>query len=98
MVDEVKEDVYAKILRDAYRCRLPWPDRRDGTDWVEQRKAYRDQEQALNDELAADLAKYHGVTDNPKNGMLFAKAWEHGHSGGASEVANNYADFVELIK
>lgn len=56
------------------------------------------EEAQMSQECEERLAKEHGVENNPKRGLLWAKAWEHGHSSGYSEVENYYRDFVELIE
>ncbi|RYD62041.1 MAG: hypothetical protein EOP83_15605 [Verrucomicrobiaceae bacterium] len=61
-------------------------------------KAYSAEAGACENAFVAALAEYHGVTGHPKAGMVYMKAYEHGHSAGHSEVANYYADFVDLIK
>ncbi len=62
------------------------------------RKAHRADQARLNAKFEADLAELHGVTGNPKASLLFAKAWDLGHSSGYSEVASYYDDLVCLIK
>ncbi len=50
------------------------------------------------DLLQRDLELVHGTGKNPKANLLFAKAWELGHSSGYHEVVIYYNDLVELIK
>jgi len=49
-------------------------------------------------EQKAHLASEYGVTGNHKLDLLYSKAYDMGHSGGFSEVANYFADLVELIR
>lgn len=44
------------------------------------------------------LAKEHGLVNHPKLDLLYAKAWEHGHADGLSEVAYWFEDLAELVK
>ena len=61
-------------------------------------KTYREQDSDGYTRFRIALAEDNGVTGHPKEGMLYAKAWEMGHSNGLSEVANVYEDLVELIR
>lgn len=63
-----------------------------------QRDLNRQDQNRLNGVFQADLEAEHGVTGHPKAGKLYSIAWEDGHSGGHSEVANVYAKLVELIQ
>lgn len=49
------------------------------------------------DEFKNDLFEELGITENPKRDILFAKAWENGHSSGLYEVYSISNDLVELI-
>ena len=59
--------------------------------------AYYEQQNALEDKFKADLFDDLGITDNPKANLLYAKAWEFGHSSGYSEVYSYACDLVDLI-
>lgn len=48
-------------------------------------------------EFRKDLFDDLGITDNPKRDLLYAKAYERGHSSGYSEIANVAYDLVDLI-
>lgn len=52
----------------------------------------------LESEFQEDLEAYYEMKGHPKAGLLYWKAYERGHSGGMSEVANEYSDLVELVK
>lgn len=54
----------------------------------------RDQQQKHREELEA----LHGVVGHKRAETLYELAWEYGHSGGWEEVANYYADLVELLR
>jgi hypothetical protein len=46
-----------------------------------------------------ELCRYFEVDPaNPKVGMLFSLAWEHGHAGGLSDVVNWFEELAELIR
>lgn len=45
-----------------------------------------------------ELAKEHDLVDHPKLDLLYAKAWEHGHANGFSEVAYWFEDLAELVR
>lgn len=60
--------------------------------------AYRIEEGRLWNEFTAALHAEHGMTDHPKASLLYAKAYEMGHSAGMSEVANYYVDLIELVR
>lgn len=61
-------------------------------------KPYQDEQSVLHDEFKRDLFEDLGIEENPKKELLFAKAWEQGHSSGFSEVYNYAAELVELIE
>lgn len=56
--------------------------------------AYRDAEK----NLRMYMAQAFDVQGNPKEKMLYDKAWELGHSNGIYEVFLCYADLVDLIR
>lgn len=45
-----------------------------------------------------DLFDELSISDNPKRELLYAKAWDHGHSAGLYDVYNVAQDLVELIE
>jgi len=45
-----------------------------------------------------DMFNEFGVSDNPKRGLLFSKAWEQGHSEGYESVYDSFSDMVDLIR
>ena len=84
---------------DEYKSKLPYPAGSYKDPAVKAaRDAYNTDTQRLLNEFQADLAKEYGVTGNPKEPLLFSKAWELGHAYGVSEVASHYDDLVCLIK
>lgn len=60
--------------------------------------AYRQEDARLEELFRVDLAHDHGMIDHPKEGLLYAKAYENGHSGGYSEIYNVYSDLVDLVR
>ena len=60
--------------------------------------AYHAAEQAVTDKFANDLFADLGIANNPRRHVLFAKAWERGHSSGLQEIYNVACDLVELIE
>lgn len=77
---------------DKYQNKLDYPGWRAGKDTL-----WFKEEQRLHEQFKEDLLEELGVTDNPKADLLFAKAWESGHSGGYYEVYNVALDLVDLI-
>lgn len=51
----------------------------------------------LHQEFRDDLLEHLGITDHPKAGLLFDKAWERGHSDGLYYVVQVAEDLVELL-
>jgi len=46
----------------------------------------------------AECAAEEGLTNHPKLDQLYQLAWDHGHAGGFSEVANYFREFAVLLK
>lgn len=61
------------------------------------RRAYNRDVDRLEAVFRQDLLAELGVTDHPKASVLWAKAWERGHSGGYSEVLSVAEDLVDLL-
>ena len=59
---------------------------------------YNEEERRLYELFREDLRVEFGTVDNPKEAMIFNRAWEHGHSDGFSSVYYWYSDLVDLIK
>lgn len=100
-IDTDTRKVRAKIASDHYRNTKPYGPGLEKLTKEQtriRREEWRTEEQRLVDLLHADLAAEHEVTDNPKEAMLWNKAWDHGHANGYNEVVICYEDFVELIK
>jgi hypothetical protein len=51
----------------------------------------------IEEEFRKDLFNDLGITNNPKRDLLYAKAYERGHSSGYSEIADIAEDLVQLI-
>lgn len=63
----------------------------------EQQAVYHARSAALEAAFRHDLEVEYHMVGNPKADLLYGKAWQMGHSGGLHEVANYYADLVELV-
>lgn len=61
-------------------------------------KAYLADSARLDDEFYRDIADHNGITDHPMRKKIESKAYERGHSGGYSEIADAYEDYVEILK
>ena len=44
-----------------------------------------------------DLEEEFGTTQNEKRGLLFEKAWSHGHASGLADVYHWYSELSELV-
>ena len=101
-----------RIAAGEYHSRLAWPNelpsrlRRRGLEAEAraaeaQRKARSSDETRLQQQLRADLEGDSGTTPaqigQRKADLLWAKAWDHGHSAGLHEVAVWYANLAELV-
>lgn len=65
--------------------------------WRADVAAWNARSAALEAEFQRDLEVEYHMVDHPKAALLYGKAWEMGHSGGLHEVANCYANLVELV-
>lgn len=61
------------------------------------RVVYNQETGRLQNQLRLDLEDEHGVSGNPKAGLLWDKAWDRGHGSGLGDVISVYGDLVELI-
>ncbi len=61
------------------------------------REAYHADQQRLTQKFQSDLEAEHGLSGHPRAAMLYAKAYDIGHSGGLAEVAIHYNEMAELI-
>lgn len=101
-----------RIAAGEYHSNLPWPEalpsrlRKRGLEAEAraaetQRAAHRSDEARLQRQLRADLEVDNGTTSSRigqhKADLLWAKAWDHGHSAGLHEVAFWYVDLAELV-
>jgi hypothetical protein len=66
--------------------------------WRERVAVYNKEVVNRENEFQRDLESYYEMTDHPKAGLLYAKAWQNGHSSGLDGVASVYDDLVELVK
>ncbi len=65
--------------------------------YKEQKRQHAHSEQEGVARLRDDLEREHGLSGHAKAGLLWSKAWEHGHSSGLEEVAHWYDDLSELV-
>lgn len=70
----------------------------DEEEYKEHKKIYSQAEQNLYQEFQTDLFSEFGVSNVPKRFKCFDIAWEKGHANGYSEVYNEFADIVDLIR
>ena len=63
-----------------------------------QKALYYEEENRLYNQFIHDLEIENGMEKNPKKDLLWAKAWECGHSSGYEDVINIYEDLIELVK
>ena len=59
--------------------------------------AYRAKVRDRRDDLKEDLGTSFDLTASQTE-VVFAKAWEDGHSGGVSEVINLFGELVDLVE
>lgn len=62
------------------------------------RAAWNAEEAEGKDRLRKDLAAEAGLTGHPKEGWVWSKAWEHGHSNGYSNVSYWYDEFADAFR
>lgn len=77
--------------------------------WVSYKEAVRDpakmrqyemhqaDAQRRHAEFEADVLEEVGLTNHPKAGKVYAKAWEMGHASGYAEVAHYVFDLAEIV-
>lgn len=64
-------------------------------DYETKKLTYQTDNARLIEKFDRDLAKEYGVAYSSELfGIIYEKAWEHGHSAGYSEVANYFEEFV----
>lgn len=101
-----------RIAAGEYHSNLPWPEvlpsrlrirglEAEARTAEAQREARRDDKARLRRRLRADLEDANGTAPSRigqhKADLLWAKAWDHGHSAGLHEVAFWYVDLAELV-
>jgi len=69
----------------------------DKAAYEEARRVYRAEEERLLAKFKADALEEVGLKDHPKADIAWAKAWEHGHSSGFSEIYYWLDEFAEVI-
>lgn len=83
-------NVFERYNRGDFNNKLPWK--------TTPRNEYLAEDGRIHDEFRNSLFETFDVVDNPKRDMAFAIAWQKGHSNGYGEVANEFADLVDLIR
>lgn len=111
MADDTRT-IGERIAAGEYHSKLAWPSelpsrlRKRGLEAEArtaeaQHEARRDDKVRLRQRLRADLESDNGTTParigQQKADLLWAKAWDHGHSAGLHEVAFWYVDLAELV-
>ena len=86
-------NVFERCNRGDFDNKLPYVGRNDPA-----RAAFDQHQRDLHDEFRKSLFETFDVANHPKRDKVFALAWERGHSAGFYEVANEFADLVDLIK
>ena len=123
----MSDDIFVRIERGDYRCKLPYPDKpkkhgifnkRAGdlsntelrelpihrqaydnalAEYDKAKKAYYAEDGRLQDKFIRDLAEYHGIpADDPFFQAMWGIAYQQGHSGGYSEIANEFLELMPL--
>lgn len=76
---------------------LPYPHGVTGEERTQLLKAYRTGEAAIRAQFAVDLANEYGFDNDALDALVFARAWEDGHSYGYQEVERLYSDYVDFL-
>lgn len=79
-----------------FGTRIDWYES-DYSKWQVSRNAYHQAIGRIEDQFRQALFVELGIENHPKRDKFYAKAWEHGHSGGLYEVANSLVDLIELM-
>ena len=66
--------------------------------YTDDRPAWMAEQGRLMNLFESDLAAEYDMTDHPKRGMLWAKAWEEGHGSGLSDVEHWYSELWNLVQ
>ena len=65
---------------------------------VEQRRKWREEENARIEAVKAEMAETYGLARNAKFDIAWAIAWDHGHSAGMDEVKSYFQELADLLK
>lgn len=90
------KNIFQRIKEGYYDCKVPYPDRKDPY-FKQKRQDFEIEQNRLYDLFESDLIFDNGLTRHPKAKLLYRKAYEHGHSGGMTEIAICFADWAELF-
>ena len=91
------EIIKAKIAAKTYDNKLNWPGSGMDGDLKELRKKYQQENGRLRNLFRSDLEETYGVAGHKKKDILWALAWERGHSSGLTEVFVCYDEMVQLL-
>jgi hypothetical protein len=95
------KSVYQKILDRQYTTTLPYP-KAPRSSWGDEDKAlcaaYKADADRLDEQFKIDALQELGVSGHPKAQKLYSLAYEHGHTGGYSDIWSYLNDFADLIK
>ena len=58
--------------------------------------AFNNESAAINQQFITDLFEDCGVPDNTLTRYIYGIAYQEGHSGGFSEIANSFYDLIEI--
>ncbi len=67
-------------------------------EFIKGREAYRVDQNRLEDKFRQDALADAGLTNHPKASKFYSFAWEHGHSGGLSEVLYWLREVADLVE
>lgn len=70
---------------------------KDKAKWVVLRDEYHQAVGRIEDSFRQALFVELGIENHPKRDKFYAKAWEHGHSSGLHNVANDLVDLLDLM-
>lgn len=88
------KSVHDKVRDGAYKNTVPYPKPKDPQKIVK-RHAYQAEGNRLEALFKADLFAEYNVT-GPAADVMYAKAYQMGHSAGWSEIAGYFEDLVEI--
>ncbi len=88
-------NVRVKLRDGDYKSKIPFPEH-DASNYKAAVRAWRLDCRRLENQLKLDLFEEHGVSGLAAD-LVWAKAWEHGHSVGLDEVVDLFEDFLDIL-